>query len=156
MLFCINISWSLYEQLLAAHEEKSSPLGVRLHAAPQRGGCQGPAGHHHGWGPGWALAMPGRGIGRKAGPQTVQEPREPAADGPAAPAERDALAPQLCAPRALLGRQALVPSMRATLATTRFTLMRLCTRAGRAMALVLVRAPCWTRVSDDQGCEGPP
>ena len=74
--------------------------------------------------------------GHKAFHHTVQEPRETDTDGTTDPAERDALAPQLFNPQALLGRNALVHSMSAKLATTCFTLMILLPMAGMAIFLV--------------------
>ncbi len=124
----------------------ASPLvGFRCHAGPP-----------HGWGPGWALALAGLGTGRQACHQPGPAPRETDTDGPATPAQREARAPQLCPPQALLGRHAVVQSLSASWATTRLTLMRLCPMAGMAMALVWVRAPSWTRVADDHGCCCPP
>jgi hypothetical protein len=92
------------------------------------------------------------GTGRQAFHHTGQEPRETDTDGTADPAERDALAQQLFNPQALLGRNALVHSMSAQLATTYLTLMMLLPMAGMAIFLVPVSVTGWTRISENHGC----
>ncbi len=91
--------------------------GVLRHDAPPLVGFRCHAGPPHGWGPGWALALAGLGTGRQACHQPGPAPRETDTDGPAAPAQREARAPQLCPPQALLGRHAVVQSLSAPWAT---------------------------------------
>jgi hypothetical protein len=113
-------------------------VGFLLYEAPPLIGFRFQAGHHDLAGLGWALDMEVIGAGRKAFHRKVQEPCETDAHGTAAPAEREALAQQLCDPQALLVGNAPVEGVRGKLAAARFTLMILFPMAGMTVFLVSV------------------